>query len=141
MPASKKTARKTAASASKKASPVTRWTKPPEAHVRLFARLMLTLPEAQMRQMFGCPAAFANGNLFVCLHQDNIVLRLPDDERAAFMALPGAHAFEPMPGRQMREYVCAPPQLIAAPAELGAWLEKAYAYAGNLAPKKTTRRK
>jgi TfoX/Sxy family transcriptional regulator of competence genes len=140
MPTSKKTARKTAKTANK-ASPVSTWTKAPEALVRLFNMAIEQLPQAETRQMFGYPAAFTNGKMFAGLHQDNMVLRLPDDERSLFLQQPGARVFEPMPGRPMREYVVAPPALLASTADLVAWLEKAFAYTSTLPPKKPSRRK
>ena len=64
------------------------------------------------------------------------MLRLSEAERTEFLALDGAARFEPMPGRPMREYVTVPQRMLASPDELAAWLEKSYAYAKSLPPKK-----
>ncbi len=37
--------------------------------------------------MFGCPAYFANGNMFAGVHQSSLMLRLPEDERAEVVRL------------------------------------------------------
>ena len=89
--------------------------------------------------MFGYPAAFVNGNMACGLHQDGLVLRLGDDDRAALMK-EGGVPFEPMPGRVMREYVVAPQKLASRKAELKRWLERAVAHAADL-PKKTKKKR
>ena len=86
------------------------------------------------RPMFGCPAYFTGGNLFAGVWQDTVMLRLPEDERAA-VAASGGRPFEPMPGRTMKEYVALPPAMVADPAEAAGWVRKAAAYAASLPPK------
>jgi hypothetical protein len=61
--------------------------------------------------MFGSPAGFVNGNVFMGPHQHNMVLRLPDSPRAGLLAMEGAATFEPIAGRAMKEYVVVPPSL------------------------------
>jgi hypothetical protein len=86
-------------------------------------------------EMFGYPAAFANGHMFAGLHQDSFVLKLSAADYAAFLKLEGAKPFEPMPGRTMTGFVSVPPAMIGTP-ELGAWLKKACSFAMTL-PAKT----
>jgi len=112
-----------------------KWRKSPPELIALFAEIMPG-PPAEPRQMFGYPAGFVNGNMFGGLYQDSLVLRLSDGDRAAFLALPGARVFEPMPGRPMREYVVAPPALLARKPELRDWIGRALKYGASLAPKK-----
>jgi TfoX/Sxy family transcriptional regulator of competence genes len=111
-----------------------KWTKSPPELVKKFEKLVPGAP-AQMRQMFGYPACFVNGNMFMGLHQDNMVLRLPDTQRAAFLKLNGAGQFEPMPGRPMKEYVTVPPALLKTPKKLEPWVAKALKYGASLKPK------
>jgi TfoX/Sxy family transcriptional regulator of competence genes len=85
--------------------------------------------------MFGCPAAFVNGNMFSCLHQENVIVRLDADARAALQRA-GGQAFEPLPGRVMREYLALPAAVQADPRRLRRWLGQAFAYAGSLPPKR-----
>jgi TfoX/Sxy family transcriptional regulator of competence genes len=133
MPAQKKTVvKKTAA---KKISKMPKWSKSPPELVAVFEKVMAGVPQAQTRQVVGYPAAFANGQMFAGLHQDNFILRLPDDEREAFLQRAGAQVFEPMPGRPMREYVVVPPPVLQSAKQLDGWLGKALAYAQSLPPK------
>ncbi|MBV9119503.1 MAG: TfoX/Sxy family protein, partial [Chloroflexi bacterium] len=82
-----------------------------------------------------------NGNMFAGLHQDALVLRLPERELAEFMAQPGARPFEPMPGRPMKGYAVAPAALLADRPALSGWLERAFDAAARLPAKETKPRK
>ena len=39
----------------------------------------------EKRKMFGYPCRFVNGNLFMGLHNNNMILRLPENDRADFV--------------------------------------------------------
>jgi TfoX/Sxy family transcriptional regulator of competence genes len=110
------------------------WKKSPPELVELF-EASLPGPPAVARQMFGYRAAFVNGNLFMSLFEDRMVLRLPDGPRAELLAMEGADTFEPMAGRPMKEYVLVPASVLAAPEALDAWVATALAYGGSLPPK------
>ena len=112
-----------------------KFTKAPLELVALFEQVVAGLPPVEMRKMFGYPAAFANGQMFASLFQDHFILRLPTAEREAFIRAHGAHVFEPMPGRPMREYVEVPPALLKTGQELDGWLARGLAYAQSLPPK------
>jgi TfoX/Sxy family transcriptional regulator of competence genes len=113
---------------------------PPEL-IQQFDLALAPFPKAERRQMFGYPCAFANGNMFVGLFADRLMLRLSDDERAKFLKLKGARLFEPFPGRPMREYVEVPPEVLNSKAKLKNWLSKSYAYALALPAKETKKKK
>ena len=117
-----------------------KWQKSPEALVQQFAGLVPEDPRVGRRQMFGYPCAVVNGHLFMGLHQDSMILRLSDDDRAEFLALRGAGPFEPMPGRPMREYVVVPPGMLSRTAALSGWIRRALGYARSLPPKQPGRR-
>jgi len=106
---------------------------PPEL-VDRFAEVMGEVPDAELRKMFGYPAAFANGYMFTGLHEDRWVIRLPDDDGAELAAM-GATPFEPMPGRPMRGFLIVPPSLVAQSDALIPWLERARAHVLSLPPK------
>src|SRR6266542_189436 len=108
--------------------------KSPQWLVDLFDRQIADLP-AERRLMFGYPAAFANGQLACGLFGDGMMVRLPDDERARLLALPGAQVFDPMGGRPMKEYALLPPDLLEDEVAVHGWMEKAVAYAATLPPK------
>jgi TfoX/Sxy family transcriptional regulator of competence genes len=111
-----------------------KWRKPSDALVELFAAVTPG-PPAVSRKMFGFPAAFVHGNMFMGLHQEDMLLRLPEDARTELLAVRGAHTFEPMPGRPMREYVVLPPSLLDNRDKLAAWVNKALRYGLSLPPK------
>jgi TfoX/Sxy family transcriptional regulator of competence genes len=103
--------------------------------IALFEKVMATLPNAEMRKVFGYPAAFVNGQMFGGLHNDSMILNLPPEDLIIFLALEGAHPFEPMPGRPMRGYAVVPPSLLKSETELVVWFGKAFEYVGSLPPK------
>jgi len=114
--------------------------KSPQWLVDLFDGQIADLPAAR-RLMFGYPAAFANGQLACGLFGDGMMVRLPDDERARLLALPGAKVFDPMGGRPMKEYALLPPDLLEDEEAVHGWMEKAVAYAATLPPKAGSRGK
>ena len=112
-----------------------KFTKAPAPLVEAFRQAIAQLPNVEPRQMFGYPAAFSKSQMFASVFQDSLILRLPEADREA-LGQKGARAFEPMPGRPMREYVTVPDAVLDAHAELHAWLLKAQAYAASLPPKR-----
>lgn len=96
--------------------------KSPEALVRTFENAMKDFPMVQQRKMFGFPAAFINGNMFVGLFNDRMMLRLsPADAAKLGDAIP----FEIMPGRAMKGWFEIPQMILKSPRELSAWMQKA----------------
>jgi TfoX/Sxy family transcriptional regulator of competence genes len=116
-----------------------KWRKsPPELIETLHEAVGAALPDdaaVDFRPMFGYPCYWTGGNMFFATHQDYLILRLSDEDRAAFFGIPEARLFEPMPGRPMREYVVVPPKLVADRATLEEWVAKGYRYAASLPPK------
>ncbi len=111
-----------------------KWTKSPDALVQAFDHCLPIVAGVQRKAMFGYPCAFVNGHLFCGLHQDSIIVRLPEVRRDALVA-EGASVFEPMPGRAMKEYVVAPAEIVVDRERLRALLGEALAHASSLAPK------
>jgi hypothetical protein len=108
-----------------------KWRKSPPELIAAFDAAFPT-GEAERRQMFGYPAGFVNGNMFTGLFQDEWMVRLGEADRAALLERDGAHVFEPMPGRPMREYVILPPGVIKDRKALAGFLAKALTYARDL---------
>lgn len=109
------------------------WKKAP---AELIARFDAVLPRDQRverRTMFGYPCAFVNGNMFCGLHEDRLIVRLPEAGRCRLVEAGDASPFEPWPGRRMKEYVVVPRPLVNPdlPRLLGAGL----AYAAGLPAK------
>jgi TfoX/Sxy family transcriptional regulator of competence genes len=111
------------------------FTKPPATLVETFTRAIADLPNVQLRQMFGYPAAFTRAQMFASLFQDQMIVRLSEEDRRA-LAEEGARPFEPIPGRPMREYVTVPDAIRDSPSAAREWLLKAQTYASSLPPKK-----
>ena len=109
-----------------------KWTKSPPDLINLFHAALPKDPSVEPRKMFGFDCAFVNGNMFTGLHQADLMLRLPEAEREALLALPEARPFEPIRGRPMREYVVVPASLHADRRALGRWMAKALRYAASL---------
>ena len=102
------------------------WKKVP---TELAARFDVALPvkaDVQRRKMFGCPAAFVNGNLFAGLHEDRLMVRLP--------AMAGKHPCVVM-DRTMKEYALFPDALEMADRDLAGWVAQAYAFTRALPAK------
>lgn len=93
--------------------------------------------KCEKKPMFGCPAYFINGNMFSGLHQDSFLIRLPEQDRLKIKKESDEiTAFEPMPGRIMKEYVVLPENLINKPAFLNKWLKRSIDYVSALPAKK-----
>jgi TfoX/Sxy family transcriptional regulator of competence genes len=106
---------------------------PPEL-IDVFASV-LPGPPATGRKMFGYPAGFVNGNLFMSLFGDQMILRLPDGARQELLKQSGAKPFEPMKGRPMKEYVSVPKSMLKDSKELDSWISRAFEYGASLKPK------
>ena len=111
------------------------WRKAPPSMVTLFDEVLPQAPEVERRKMFGYPAGFANGHMFMGLFQEYLVLRLDTADREAFLKLPEAEQFEPMPGRPMREYVVVTPSLTEEVDELRPWIKRSLRFVLSLPPK------
>ena len=108
--------------------------KSPTALVALYAEVAPG-PPAQQRTMFGYPCSFLNGNLFMGLHGDGMILRLPEAQRIELLRERGAKVFEPMPGRPMREYVVVPKAMLLDRRTLAKWIDRSCTFAASLKPK------
>jgi TfoX/Sxy family transcriptional regulator of competence genes len=103
--------------------------------VARFDSVAARFPDAERRKMFGYPALFVGGNLMTGLFAESWMIRLPDEDRAALLALPGAGPFEPMPGKPMKGYATLPADVVADDGRLDAWIERAIAYVKTLPAK------
>jgi TfoX/Sxy family transcriptional regulator of competence genes len=116
------------------------WRKSPPQLVAMFESVVPYMPGVVAKPMFGYPACFVNGHMFMGLHQEDMIVRLSEADRKDALAIGGTRIFEPMPGRPMKEYVALAPQLLEDRDQVRAWVAKAVAYGNALpgkAPKKT----
>jgi TfoX/Sxy family transcriptional regulator of competence genes len=118
------------------------WRKPREDLVEL---LHDVIPEGsapvEFKPMFGGPCYWTGGNMFAAVHQESIFVRLGEEDRAELLAQPGAHLFEPMEGRPMKEYVVFPAAMLADHEAVRGWMARGLAYAASLPPKEKKPRK
>jgi len=119
-----------------------KWRKPQEDLIQL---LHDVIPEGQapveFKPMFGGPCYWSGGNMFAAVHQESLLVRLGEPDRAELLTQPGAHLFEPMAGRPMKEYVVFPETLLADRDALRGWMARGLAYAASLPPKEKKPRK
>ena len=107
----------------------------PPGLITRFDETAARFPDAERRKMFGYPALFVGGNLVSGLFAQHWMIRLPDDDRAELLALPGAAPFEPMAGRSMKGYATLPPDVVADDAALDGWIRRAIAFGRTLPAK------
>src|SRR4051812_2436593 len=112
------------------------WIKvPPENHP-LFHAALPKDDRVETMKMFGGVAAKVNGHIFAGLFGRSTMLALPEPDRAAALALPGAAPFDPMgDGRARSEKVMLPERMMREPAELKRWIARAFKGASALPPK------
>jgi TfoX/Sxy family transcriptional regulator of competence genes len=113
--------------------------KSPPGLVARFGELAALTGDADRKQMFGYPTCVLRGNMFMGLHEDSLILRLAEPDRAEFLSRYDADLFEPMPGRPMKEYVVVPPALVDT-SEIDDWVRRSLAYAEQLPAKKSRKR-
>jgi TfoX/Sxy family transcriptional regulator of competence genes len=110
-----------------------------KASPELIERFDAALPkhqDASPRKMFGYPACFVNGNFFVGLHEENVVLRLPGALKAKFPELAGAHHFDPRnTGKGMKDWWVVPQVIARDATRLAQFFEAAFAEVRQLPPK------
>src|SRR5690242_532020 len=71
------------------------FTKAPAEVIASFDAALAGAGPHERRTMFGYPAAFANAQMFACVFQDRIMLRLAPLDRERALAIAGARLFEP----------------------------------------------
>jgi TfoX/Sxy family transcriptional regulator of competence genes len=109
--------------------------KPSQEAKDLFTSLVPDHPAVSIRPMFGQLSAFVNGNMFMGIFGEDVLLRLPEEDRAQLMEA-GGGPFEPMPGRPMREYVVLPAAWRDEPERIRGWAARALDHAEELPPKR-----
>jgi len=122
-----------------------KWTKPPEELVTRFQAALPAHPDLTPKKMFGYPASFVKGNFFTGLHNDNVVIRLPDAVKASLKELASAPQFDPMGGRPMKQWWVIPKSVTGdgkkLKAFIGAAFEKVQPLPGKAAAKKPAKKR
>jgi TfoX/Sxy family transcriptional regulator of competence genes len=111
---------------------------PPTAKEVLYESLVATLPGVE-RKGDANPYTSLNGNMFSLLQaKTTLALRLPEKERAEFIAKHKTKLFEAY-GVVMKEYVAVPEALLKTPTVLEKYFAISYDYAKTLKAKPTKR--
>jgi hypothetical protein len=113
----------------------------PLDRLRLYQRLLDAVPGVAEKSNFGSAYTAVNGNMYSMISKHGVVgIRLPEAERAAFMATYGTDLFRGDPAwPPAKEFVAVPDDLLERPDELAPYLERSLAYALTLKPKATKR--
>jgi TfoX/Sxy family transcriptional regulator of competence genes len=114
--------------------------KPTEETKDLFASVVPDHPAVKIRPMFGQLSAFVNGNMFMGIFGDDVLVRVPDADREALLSA-GGRPFEPMAGRPMREYVVLPRAWRDQPDLVREWAARSLDHAEELPPKQPKKKK
>lgn len=64
---------------------MTTWKKVPGELAEKFLAALPDDPRVDRWEMFGCPCAFVEGNMFAGLHEDRLIVRLPNGGEAALL--------------------------------------------------------
>jgi hypothetical protein len=84
--------------------PAPTWEKSSAELVAFFESLAPREQGIVYKKMFGYPACFVHGYLFVSLFRQDLLFRLSPADFANFLKLDGTGPFEPMPGRRSKGY-------------------------------------
>lgn len=111
----------------------------PEKALAAYEALLETIPEIE-RKGKTMPYTSYNGHMFTHLSAaGELGIRLPDDEREAFMTKHKAKPFV-QHGAVMRGYVAVPAALLPKTKELAPYLATSYEYVQSLKPRESKRR-
>ena len=113
--------------------------KPTQETKDFFASVVPDHPAVTIRPMFGQLSAFVNGNMFMGIFGEDVLVRLPEEDREAVIAA-GGRVFEPMAGRPMREYVVLRGVARRRLADRG-WAARALDHVDELPPKEPKAKK
>jgi hypothetical protein len=104
----------------------------------LYEKLVATKRGVE-RKGAAMPYTSRNGHMFSFLTKEGkLALRLPDDQREAFLAKYRTKLCE-QHGTVMKEYALVPDALLGKTRELAPYFAKSWAYVGSLPPKNTKR--
>lgn len=98
-------------------------------YAEIAVQMPIEHPEVTASQMFGMPVLKTGKKAFAGERHGDMVFKLPPEEYRAAASLPGAHDFEPMPGRRMNGWLVVPAELHERWPELA---EQARVYVASL---------
>jgi TfoX/Sxy family transcriptional regulator of competence genes len=117
--------------------------KMPRATKESEALLRSLIPQGKdvtLRPMFGNMSAFVKGNMFMGVFGEDFLVRLQESDRAELLKVEGTAIFEPMKGRQMKEYVVVPRSWRSDPSKIKPWVTRSLDWSSKLPQKKPKKR-
>lgn len=100
----------------------------------LAARVRDLVPGARERSVFGARCWLHEGNLFVGVHDDDLLVRVGGAVTSTGES--GIRPFDPMgSGRPMKGWLLVEPDAVAEDDALSAWVERARTFAAGLPAK------
>jgi len=116
------------------------WKKPGE-ELSKFLDEKISAFDVKKKKMFGCPVYFANDNMLAGVFENDIFIRLPEQDRKTIISENDeVKPFEPVKGRVMKEYVVLPDSLYNHPEKFHELLRSSYEYVLSLPAKQKKKR-
>jgi hypothetical protein len=114
----------------------------PADKLKLYERLLASVPGIEAKSNFGAGYTAINGNMYTMISKHGIVgIRLPEPERSAFLAKYKTGLFRGDPAwPPAKEYVAVPDALLSKTATLRPYLERSFEYVRSLKPKAPKKR-
>jgi TfoX/Sxy family transcriptional regulator of competence genes len=117
------------------------WKKPSEELSQFLDERMASF-NVKKKKMFGCPVYFANDNMISGVFENDIFIRLSEQERKKISSESDeVMPFEPVKGRIMKEYVVLPDSLYNDPEKFYELLRSSYEYVSTLPSKQKKKKK
>jgi TfoX/Sxy family transcriptional regulator of competence genes len=108
------------------------WKKPNE-ELSKFLDERISAFDVKKKKMFGCPVYFANDNMFAGVFENDIFIRLSEQDRQKLTSENDeVMPFEPMKGRVMKEYVILSDSMYNDPEKFRELLSSSYDYVSSL---------
>ena len=108
------------------------WKKPSEELSKFLDERMASF-DVKKKKMFGCPVYFANDNMISGVFENDIFIRLSEQDRKKIISESDeVIPFEPVKGRVMKEYVVLPDSLYNDPEKFHELLRSSYEYVISL---------
>ena len=117
------------------------WKKPSEELSKFLEERMVPF-DVKKKMMFGCPVYFANENMISGVFENDIFIRLSEQDRKKIISESDeVMPFEPVKGRVMKEYVVLPDSLYNDPEKFQELLRSSYEYVSSLPAKQKKKKK
>jgi DNA transformation protein len=99
---------------------------PKDSMAEFLEERLRTLPDLEIRSMFGGAGIYAEGSMFGILHGGRVYLKTNESTQAAFITR-GMKPFRPPRGAILKSYYEVPPDVLEDERELVTWARRAHA--------------